>query len=63
MQYNPFDSEKSFKMINSGGIILWHDYVPGKRSSMDVVKYINKISKNKNIKHINNTSLCYYKND
>ena len=24
------DSEKSFEMLNTNGIILWHDYVPGK---------------------------------
>jgi len=56
------DTEKAFEMINSEGIILWHDYVPGKRSSKDVVKYIDKISKIKNIQLIKNTSICYYKN-
>ena len=56
------DSEKSFKMLNAKGIILWHDYVPGKNSSADVVKYINEISKNKKIYHIKNTSICYFKN-
>ena len=56
------DSEKSFKMLNTAGIILWHDYVPGKKSSKDVVKYINEISKNKKIYHIKNTSICYFKN-
>ena len=56
------DSEKSFKMLNATGIILWHDYVPGKNSSADVVKYINEISKNKKIYHIKNTSICYFKN-
>ena len=55
------DTEKAFKMLNSGGIILWHDYVPGKRSSRDVVKYIDEISKNVTIQNIKNTSLCYYK--
>ena len=57
------DSEKAFKMLNSRGIILWHDYVPGKRSSKDIVKYINEISKHKKIKHIKNTSICYFKNN
>ena len=56
------DTEKAFKMINSNGIILWHDYVPGKKSSKDVVRYIDKISKTKNIKLIKNTSICCYKN-
>ena len=31
-------------------------------SSKDVVKYINEISKNLTIKHIKNTSICFYKN-
>ena len=56
------DSIKAFKMIKAGGIILWHDYVPGKTSDKDVVKYLNKISKDKKIFHIENTSLCYFNN-
>jgi predicted O-methyltransferase YrrM len=56
------DTEKSFEMINSKGIILWHDYVPGKESAKDVVKYLNEISKNKKIYRIKNTSLCFYQN-
>ena len=55
------DSEKSFKMLNSKGIILWHDYVPGKESAKNVVKYIHDISNDRKIFHIKNTSLCYYK--
>ena len=55
------DSEKSFKMLKSNGIILWHDFVPGKESAKNVVNYINTISKEKKIFHINNTSLCYYR--
>jgi predicted O-methyltransferase YrrM len=57
------DTVKAFKMLNSSGIILWHDYVPGKRSSRDVVKCIDEISKNVKIQNIKNTSLCYYKKD
>ena len=57
------DSEKSFKMIKPNGIILWHDYVPGKKSAKDVVRYINEISKIKKIKKIKNTSLCFFRND
>ena len=57
------DTEKAFNMLNSKGIILWHDYVPGKKSSRDVVRYINEISKVKTIYHIKNTSICYFKNN
>jgi len=57
------DSEKSFDMIKKNGIILWHDYVPGKRSAKDVVKYINEISKNKKLYSIKGTSLVFYQNE
>ena len=56
------DTEKSLNMITQGGIILWHDYVPGKKSSKDVVKYLEEIAEEKNIFHIENTSICYYQN-
>ena len=56
------DTEKSLNMIAPNGIILWHDYVPGKQSSKDVVKYLEEISKKKKIFHIKNTSICYYQN-
>jgi len=56
------DTEKAFNMLNSKGIILWHDYVPGKNSSKDVVRYINEISKVKDIQNLKNTSICYFKN-
>ena len=55
------DSEKSFEMLKPNGIILWHDYVPGKRSSSDVVKYIDSILDKKKIYKIKHTSLCFYK--
>ena len=57
------DSEKSFDMIKKNGIILWHDYVPGKRSAKDVVKYIDEISKNKKLYSIKGTSLVFYRNE
>ena len=57
------DSEKSFEMLKPNGIILWHDYVPGKRSAQDVVKYIHEISKERNLYSIKGTSLVYYKNE
>ena len=57
------DSEKSFNMINRNGFIFWHDYVPGKESAKDVVKYLHEISKEKEIYHIKNTTLCFFKNN
>ena len=55
------DSEKSFEMLSEKGIILWHDYVPGKQSAKDVVRYIHEISKNKKLYSIKGTTLVYYK--
>tara|TARA_B110000238_G_scaffold4685_1_gene4668 strand:- start:201 stop:971 length:771 start_codon:yes stop_codon:yes gene_type:complete len=57
------DSEKAFQMLSSRGIIIWHDYVVGKESCKDVCKYINEIEKEKNIFHIKNTSMCYFKSN
>ena len=57
------DTEKSFSMLSNKGIILWHDYAPGKKSSKDIVKYLGEISKTKNIFHIENTSICYFQNN
>ena len=57
------DSEKSFEMLSENGVILWHDYVPGKKSANDVVRYLNEISKQKKILNIKNTSLCFFKKD
>ncbi len=57
------DTQKAFKMINKNGIILWHDYVPGKTSAKDVVKLINEFSQERKIYSIKDTSLCYFKNE
>jgi len=57
------DSEKAFEMLSNKGIIIWHDYVVGKESCKDVCGYINEIEKEKNIYHIKNTSMCYFKSN
>ena len=57
------DSEKSFEMLAKDGIILWHDYVPSKRSARDVVRYIHELSKSKKLYSIRGTSLVYFKNE
>ena len=60
----PWDiDEEKIRLINPKGIILWHDYVPGKESAKDVVKYIHEISKKKKINHLKHSSLCFYKNN
>ena len=57
------DSEKSFEMLKKNGIILWHDYVPGKRSAKDVVRYIEEISNTRKLYSIKGTTLVYFKNE
>lgn len=55
------DTEKALEMINSNGFIFWHDYSVGKRSHKDVFKYLNDLALQIEIKHIKNTTLCYFK--
>lgn len=57
------DTEKAFSMLNVNGIILWHDYVPEKKSAYDVVRYLNELSSSKRIYNIQDTSLCFFKNN
>ena len=56
------DTEKSLEMIKEDGIILWHDFSIGKKSHYDVFKYLNELSFKIDIRHIKNTTLCYFKN-
>ena len=55
------DSKKAFEILSDKGIIIWHDYVVGKESSKDICRFINELEKEKEINHIKNTSMCYYK--
>jgi len=51
------DSEKSFSVLNKGGVIIWHDYGA---SWPSVYKYLNELSKRKNLKNIEGTELVVY---
>ncbi len=53
------DTEKAFEMVKKGGIVLWHDYVPSKKSCKDVVKLIEEFSKKQKVFHLEKTSLCF----
>lgn len=37
MDYVRNDSEKGWRMLRAGGIIVWHDFVPG---DPDVIRYL-----------------------
>jgi hypothetical protein len=49
-------------MVNSGGLILWHDY-RGPFQTLDVFKALNKLSKEKPLAHIMGTSLVVFRNN
>jgi predicted O-methyltransferase YrrM len=51
------DSEKSFSVLNKGGVIVWHDYGA---SWPSVYKYLNELSKRKNLRNIEGTELVVY---
>jgi predicted O-methyltransferase YrrM len=61
LSYVYSDSEKAFRMVSPGGLILWHDY-RGPFQTLDVYKALNKLSKTKPIYHIEGTSLVVFKN-
>jgi len=54
--YIKTDTENSLRMIQDGGVILWHDY----GSVIDVTEYLNDLSKKLNIIKILDTSLAFY---
>jgi predicted O-methyltransferase YrrM len=54
------DSEKAFRMIRPGGLILWHDY-RGRWETQDVFRVLNEIAKNKKLVHIQDTSLVAFR--
>ena len=51
------DSEKSFSVLNKGGVIVWHDYGA---SWPGVYKYLNELSKRKKLRNIEGTELVVY---
>ncbi|MBL7848660.1 MAG: class I SAM-dependent methyltransferase [Cyclobacteriaceae bacterium] len=61
LSYVLSDSEKAFRMVSPGGIILWHDY-RGPSINKDVYKALNGISRSKPLAHIEGTSFIMYRN-
>ena len=53
------DSEKALEMIKENGLIFWHDYILYKKSTSDVVKYLNELSTKYKICHIKRTQMCF----
>lgn len=61
--YIKSDSEKAFKMIKKGGLILWHDYDGVYRNNKDVYKYLNELSSSVSLYHVKGTTFVIYKKD
>lgn len=59
--YVKSDSEKAFRMLRPGGLLLWHDYEKGNIATGDVYKYLNELSKVRPLHHIEGTSLVVFK--
>ncbi len=62
LSYVYSDSEKAFKMVSDGGLILWHDY-RGPYLNKDVYKALNRLSKEKPLAHIEGTSFIVFRNN
>ena len=61
LSYVNSDSQKAFRMISKGGLILWHDY-RGPQLNKDVYKALNRLSKERQLNQIEGTSFICYKN-
>jgi len=41
--YIQSDTQKAFRMVKSGGIVLWHDYRGSRGSTRDVYRFLNEL--------------------
>jgi len=60
--YVQSDTEKALKMVKPGGVVLWHDYRgPHVRGARDVYRYLNELSRQLPLVHLQGTSLVAYR--
>ena len=60
--YIKSDSEKAFRMIRPGGVVLWHDYRgPHVRPTRDVYRYLNELHRDRPLTHLRGTSLIAWR--
>lgn len=52
------DTEKSFKMLKKGGVIVWHDY--DSKIHSDVTDFLDELSFSKKIFHVENTLIAFH---
>jgi predicted O-methyltransferase YrrM len=55
------DTRKAFEMLAPGGIILWHDYRPFRRSMRDVYRALNELRGRYPLVRLKQTTLVAYR--
>jgi predicted O-methyltransferase YrrM len=55
------DSAKAMEMVAPGGLILWHDYRPGRRADRDVARALAELSRTHALVRLRRTSLVAYR--
>lgn len=56
--YVKSDTEKAFRMLAPGGVILWHDY---DRRTPDVFRYLNELAAERPLVHLSKTRIAAYR--
>jgi predicted O-methyltransferase YrrM len=55
------DSEKAFRMLAPGGIIIWHDYRPFGRRDRDVRRALHELNRSHRLFRLQGTSMVAYR--
>jgi predicted O-methyltransferase YrrM len=61
LSYVQSDTRKALRMVAPGGIILWHDYHPLRRSARDVVRALEELARHRPLVRLSRTSLIAYR--
>lgn len=59
--YVKSDTEKALEMVAPGGIILWHDYQPLRRSVRDVCRALDELARSHSLVRLSRTTLVAYR--
>jgi predicted O-methyltransferase YrrM len=59
--YVKSDTEKAMAMLAPGGIILWHDYQPLRRSVADVCRALDELARDHSLVRLKRTTLVAYR--
>jgi predicted O-methyltransferase YrrM len=55
------DTAKAFEMLAPGGIIIWHDYRPLRRSARDVCRALDVLARQRPLVRLRGTSMVAYR--